>query len=85
MLQRHDLAGLAVVASALATADPNTADWIYSAVCDVFTVSSRDRDAAARECEALAQDPDEQVRCGAVQLTAMLAGINPIFRPAQNN
>lgn len=87
LLQRHDSAGLAAVAVALATADPNTAtaDWIYSAVCDVFTVYARDRDAAARECEALAQDPDEQVRCGAVQLTAMLAEINPILRPAQNN
>jgi hypothetical protein len=85
LLQRHDSAGLAVVASALAAADPSTADWIYSTVCDVFMVFSRDRDAAARECEVLARDPDEQVRCGAVQLTAMLAEINPILRPAQND
>lgn len=87
LLQRQDPAGLAVVASALAAADPSTAtvDWIYSAVYEVFMVFSRDRDAAARECEALARNPDEQVRCGAVQLTAMLAGINPILRPAQND
>jgi hypothetical protein len=78
LLQRHDSAGLAVVASALATADLDTADWIYTAVCDVFTVFSRDRDAAASECEALGQDDDEHVRRGAVRLTAMLAGINPI-------
>jgi hypothetical protein len=91
LLQRHDPAGLAVVASALAaaadpsTADPSTADWIYSAVYDVFMVFSRGRDAAARECEVLARDPDEQVRCGAVQLTAMLAEINPILRLVQND
>lgn len=85
LLQRHDLAGLAVVATALAAADPATADWIYSAVCDVFMVFARDRDAAVRECEALAQDPDEQLRGGAVQLIAMLAGINPILRPAEND
>lgn len=85
LLQRHDPAGLAVIASALAIADPNHADWIHSAVCDVLKVFSQDRDAAARECEALAQDPDEQVRSGAVQLTSMIAAINPILRPAQND
>lgn len=84
LLQRRDSAGLAVVASALATADLDTADWICTAVCDVFTVFSQDRDVALRECEALAEDPDEQVRCGAVQLAGILAGIKPIFRPAQN-
>lgn len=85
LLRRHDPAGLAVVASALATADPSHADWIYSAVGDVFIVFSRDREAAERQCEALTRDPDEQVRCGVVRLTAMLAEINPVFRPAQDD
>jgi hypothetical protein len=30
-------------------------------------------------------DSDEQVRYGVIQLAAMLAGINPILRPAQND
>ncbi|WIX76854.1 hypothetical protein QRX50_36315 [Amycolatopsis carbonis] len=44
-----------------------------------------ERDAAVRECEALGRDADERARHGAGQLTAMLAAINPILRPAQNN
>lgn len=52
---------------------------------DVFGVFSHDRDAAVREGEALAQDYDEQTRCGVDQLTAMLVGINPILHPVQND
>jgi hypothetical protein len=85
LLRRQDAAGLAVIASALAAADPNHADWIDTAVLDVFGVFSRDRDAAVRECEALARDSDEQTRCGVDQLTAMLVGINPILHPVQND
>jgi HEAT repeat protein len=88
LLRRQDSAGLAVVASALGTVGPdhpNHADWIHTAVLDVFMVFSRDRDAAVRVCEVLARDPDEQVRCGADQLIAALAGINPILRPAQDD
>jgi hypothetical protein len=73
LLQRHDSAGLAVVASALAVADPNHADWIHTAVFDVLGMSDHDLDTAVRGCAALAQTPDEQVRLGAVQLAAMLA------------
>jgi hypothetical protein len=48
-------------------------------------VFSRDRDAAVRVCEVLVRDPDAQVRCGADQLIAALAGINPILHPAQDD
>jgi hypothetical protein len=85
LLRRQDSAGLGVVATALAAADPNHADWIHTAVLDVFGVFSRDRDAAVRECEALARDSDEQTRCGVDRLTATLVGINPILHPAQND
>ncbi|MEW2507309.1 hypothetical protein AB0878_43310 [Amycolatopsis sp. NPDC047767] len=85
LLRRQDSAGLAVVATALAAADPDRADWIHTAVLDVFGVFSHDRDAAVRECEALARNPDDQMRCGADQLTVMLVGINPILHPAQND
>jgi len=85
LLRRQDSAGLAVIASALAAADPNHAEWIHTAVLDVFGVFSRDRDAAVRECEALAQDSDEQTRCSVDHLTAMLVGITPILHPVQND
>lgn len=88
LLRRQDSAGLAVVASALAAAGPdhpNHVDWIHTAMLDVFMVFSRDREAAVRVCEVLAGHPDEQVRCGADQLIAALAGINPILRPAQDD
>lgn len=85
LLRRQDTVGLAIVASALAAADPNHADWIHTAVLDVFSVFSTDRDAAVRMCEALARDRDEHVRRGAEQLIAMLVKIDPILYPAPND
>ena len=82
LLRRQDKAGLALVAAALAAADPGHADWIEAAVLDVFSVLSTDRDAAVRWCEALAQDSDERVHRGAAELIAMLLEINPILHPA---
>jgi hypothetical protein len=84
LLRRQDAVGLAVVAAALAAADPNHADWIHTAVLDVFMVFAGDRDAALRECEVLTTDADEQVRCGLHQLIDILAAINPILHPAQD-
>ncbi|WP_433761863.1 hypothetical protein [Nocardia sp. CA-135398] len=84
LLRRQDSLGFAAVAAGLAAADPNHADWIRTAVLDVFGVFSRDRDAAVRECETLTEAPDELVRHGASQLIAMLAEINPILRPARD-
>lgn len=72
LLRRHDAAGLAAVAAALAGADANHADWIHTAVLDVFGAFSSDRDAAVRGCEALARDPEERVRQGAELLTRLL-------------
>jgi hypothetical protein len=85
LLRRQDTVGLAVVASAFAAADPNHADWIQTAVFDVFGVLSRDRDAAVRLYEMLTRDSDERVRQGAQQLIAMLDEIDPILYPAQND
>jgi hypothetical protein len=85
LLRRQDAVGLAVVASALAAADPNHADWIHTAMLDVFMVFARDRDAALRECEVLTRGTDEQVRCGGHQLIDMLTEINPILYPAQDD
>ncbi|WP_018348329.1 hypothetical protein [Longispora albida] len=81
LLRRQDSAGLAVVASALAVADPNHADWIHTAVDDVFGVLASERDAAVRECQALGRDADEQMRRGVHELTARLTRINPILYP----
>jgi hypothetical protein len=85
LLRRQDTAGLAMVASALAAADPNHADWIHTAVLDVFMVFAADRDAALRECEALARGADEQVRRGGRRLIGMLEEIDPILHPVQDN
>ena len=75
LLRRHDSAGLGVVAAALAEADPNHADWIQTAVHDVFAVFARDRDAALRECAALTPVS------GVAELTAMLTELDPILYP----
>ena len=61
-----------------------SADWIHTAVLDVFGVLSTERDAAVRVCEALVWEPDERVRRGAEPLIAMLVKIDPILHPAQN-
>ncbi len=82
LLRRHDSVGLAVVASALAVAGDDHAEWIDAAVLDVFGVFSSDRDAAVRECEALTRDADEQTCRGARRLIAMLVEINPILHSA---
>ncbi|MEV4604707.1 hypothetical protein AB0K15_46060 [Amycolatopsis sp. NPDC049253] len=78
LLRRQDPAGLAVVASALAAADPRHADWIHTAVLDVFGTLAGDRAAAVRACEALGRDADEGARQGTGRLTAMLAEIDPV-------
>jgi hypothetical protein len=81
LLRRQDAAGFAVVASALAVADHQHADWIQTAVRDVFLMFARDRDAALRECEVLAGDADDQVRRGGRRLIGMLEEIDPILHP----
>lgn len=86
LLRRQDTAGLAVVAWALAEADPNHADWIGTAVIDVFGVFATDRDDAVRVCEALARDHDEErVRRGAARLIATLVRINPVLHPVRED
>lgn len=79
LLRRQDKAGLTVVASALAVADCNHADYIHTAVLDVFVVFGRDCDAAVRVCEALTRDQDDHVRVGATQLIGALAEIKPVL------
>lgn len=75
LLQRTDRAGLTTVA--LAVADPNHGDWIHTAVIDVFSIFSHDRDDAIRLCEELSQDADNRVARGARQLHEHLAEIDP--------
>ncbi|MFG2987281.1 hypothetical protein ACGFYQ_39615 [Streptomyces sp. NPDC048258] len=82
LLRRQDRAGLMVVASALAVANPNHGDWIHTAVRDAFAIYASDRDDAMRLCEELARDPDERVALGARELHESLAGINCVLHPA---
>ncbi|KJS56527.1 hypothetical protein VM98_06910 [Streptomyces rubellomurinus subsp. indigoferus] len=82
LLRRQDRVGLAIVASALAEADPNHGDWIHTAVVDVFSIFSHARDNAIRLCEELSQDADDRVAQGARQLHDLLVEIDPVLRPA---
>ncbi|OKJ06863.1 hypothetical protein AMK19_22615 [Kitasatospora sp. CB01950] len=83
LLRRMDRAGLAVVASALAVAEPGHGDWIATAVVDVLGVFADDWDDAARWCDKLSQDADQRVARGARELRGILAGIEPVLRPVQ--
>jgi len=82
LLRRKDRIGLSIVASALAVANPNHSDWLDTAIVDVFSVFSEDRDNAMRLCEDLVREADDRVALGAGQLHEILAEINPVLRPA---
>ncbi|MEV0281193.1 hypothetical protein AB0I22_33065 [Streptomyces sp. NPDC050610] len=85
VLRRRDRTGLAIVASALADADPNHLDWIHAAVADAVGILSSDRDHALQVAEELAADGDDHISRGAHQLLDMLAELNPVLRPASVN
>ncbi|MCX4510609.1 hypothetical protein OHA27_09865 [Streptomyces sp. NBC_01619] len=82
LLQRKDRAGLTIVASALAVANDNHADWIHTAIIDVFGIFSDDLDEALRQCEEMSGDTDGRVARGARRLHESLAKIDPVLRPA---
>ncbi|WJY35834.1 hypothetical protein QT196_00245 [Streptomyces sp. P9-2B-2] len=81
LLRRKDRAGLTIVASALAVANSNHSDWIHTAIVDVFSVFSDDRDNAMRLCEEMSRDTNDRVALGARQLHEVLAEIDPVLRP----
>ncbi|WP_328545615.1 hypothetical protein [Streptomyces platensis] len=81
LLRRMDRLGLTIVASALAVANSNHSDWIHTAIVDVFSVFSDDRDHAIRLCEEMSRGTDDRVALGARQLHEVLAEIDPVVRP----
>jgi len=81
LLRRNDAAGLKLVASALAAADDNHADWIESTTVEVFSIYSEELDEARRICEQIAADPSTDAS-GVIRLRAILAEIDPVLRPA---
>ncbi|MEE1805122.1 hypothetical protein [Streptomyces sp. BE133] len=81
VLRRKDRIGLAVVASALAVADSNHSDWIHTALHDVFSIFSEDRENAMQLCEEMLRDTDDRVALGARQMREALAEIDPVLRP----
>lgn len=81
LLRRQDEAGLAVIGEALAAADFQHSSYIHAAVRDVFGIFASERDDAIRMCEALAADPDEQVRQGIGVLLELLHEIDPVLYP----
>ena len=82
LLRREDATGVAAVARALAVADAGQADWIFTAVHDVFAVYASRRDAAVRTCDALIADSDVRLRRGLAHLRDALTEINPLLHPA---
>ena len=69
LLRRMDRTGFAMIASALASADDQTADWIFTAVEDTVGQSESDLAVAMAECAALTADGDDElVRRGASRL-----------------
>jgi hypothetical protein len=85
LLRRQDAIGLAAVASAMASADDNHADWIRTAVCDVFTIYAHERDTAVRACDAMIEGPDLLLRRGAAQLRDVPIEIDPVLHPLGEN
>ncbi|WP_261801598.1 hypothetical protein [Streptomyces sp. ISID311] len=81
LLRRKDRVGLTIVASALAAANSNHSDWIHSAIVDVFSIFSDDRDHAMQLCEEMSRDTNDRVALGARQLHKVLAEIDPVLRP----
>lgn len=82
LLRRKDRAGLTIVASALAVANDIHADWIHTAIVEVFSIFSDDLDEAIRLCEEMSRDADDRVALGARQLHDSLTEIDPVLRPA---
>ncbi|MFC9122881.1 hypothetical protein ACFTXO_24265 [Streptomyces sp. NPDC057067] len=82
LLRRKDRVGLTIVASALAVAEDNHADYIHTAIVDVFSIFSDDLDEALRICDELSGDTDDRVAQGGRRLHASLAEIDPVLRPA---
>lgn len=81
LLRRRDRVGLTIVASALAVANDNHADYIHTAIVDVFSIFSEDRDEALRLCEEMSGNTDDRVARGARRLRESLAEIDPVLRP----
>lgn len=82
LLRRKDRVGLTAVASALAVADDNHADYIHTAIVDAFGIFSGDLDEALRICDEMSGEVDDRVARGARRLHESLAEIDPVLRPA---
>lgn len=77
LLRRKDRAGLTIVASALAVANDNHADWIHTAIVDVLSVFADDLDEVLRLCEEMARHEDDRVARGPVGCTGAWHGSIP--------
>lgn len=75
LLRRIDDPRLSAVAAGLARADPGHADWIYTAITNVFMISARDQDAAIAVCAALMRGSNSEVARGAELLASAISEI----------
>ncbi|WP_433163123.1 hypothetical protein [Kribbella sp. CA-247076] len=83
LLRRHDLAGLAIIAEALASADLQHRTYVGDAVAAVFTMFASERDRAVEACDELSLDASAQVRQGSAELRDMLTEIRPLLHPQE--
>lgn len=85
LLGRRDATGLAIVATALATADFQHVNWIYTAVVDVFGIFATHRDSAVNICQILTGVEELTTREGADTLLDMLNEITPVLVPSRDH
>jgi hypothetical protein len=85
LLRRHDRIGLAVVARAMARAEPDQAEWIGTALREVLCVFAAELDVALSDAEALLREARGPDRAGLETLVAELAGATPILRPVDGD
>jgi hypothetical protein len=79
LLRRQDLAGFAVIAEALTSADVQQHTYIHQAVTAVFMLYASERDRAVDACDALKHDANDEVRQGAAELREMLVQVRPVL------
>jgi hypothetical protein len=83
LFRRQDLAALTIIAEALPSADFQRHTYIHDALWKVFLVYASERDRAIETCDALALDPNPQVRQGAADLREMLAQVRSVLFPQE--
>jgi len=78
LTRRGDEIGLAIIATALTSADDNHADWVASGVADGLAMSESARRQTLGICQQLEDRRSRATQRGVLALRAMLADAGPI-------